>query len=102
MYTLYSSFDARPKPTGLPEPDPGAPPTSRPTKSWKSNPTADSFFACSFAWSMHWIQTVPSFSVLLSCLARMTLNASTSSLAHFTHALIMGGGKQLWKHKTVL
>jgi hypothetical protein len=32
----------------------------------------------------------------------MALKASTSSLAHFTHALIIESGKQAWKQLTVL
>lgn len=50
---------------------------------------------------MHLVHASLPCSVLLSCLARMTLKASTSSLAHLTQALIMGGGKQPWKQPTV-
>lgn len=51
---------------------------------------------------MHLTHVVPSRSVLLSCLARIALNASTSSLAHLTQALIIAGGKHDWKQLTVL
>lgn len=76
--------------------------TLLPTRFLKSRPTSASILECSLALSMHCVHTGPSVSVLLSCRARMALNASTSSLAHFTQALIIGGGKQPWKQLTVL
>jgi hypothetical protein len=76
--------------------------TSWPTRCEKSKPTSESISACVRAWSIHSRHDLPPFSVLLSCLARIALKASTSSLAHLTQALIMAGGKQLWKQLTVL
>lgn len=102
-----SESHMRPRPTwGLPLTGGGligsAPAlTFRPTRLRKSRPTSESIVACSLALFMHCVQTSPPSSALLNCRASSRLNASTSSLAHFTQALIMGGGKHAWKQLTV-
>lgn len=91
----------KPSPTGSLGTFPLTAGGSCPTRFRKSSPTSESICACSLARSMHLVHASLPCSVLLSCLARMTLKASTSPLAHLTQALIMGGGKQPWKHPTV-